>query len=194
LFFILLRVLCGNLCVLGGKKRCINRKGRKDKDAKRRKDKNKITLEFFLSRTDVNLPHGQDLRLRDFMNEHFNKTLSKWHEFVETQNAEILDGILDENVKFHSPFVWKPKDGKALTTKILTTVTTVFENFYYVREIFGANDWALEFEAKIGELTLRGIDLIKLDDEGKIVDFEVMIRPANALQILGMEMSKRLGL
>ncbi|CAN5701165.1 nuclear transport factor 2 family protein [soil metagenome] len=126
------------------------------------------------------------------MNEHFKNTLSKWHEFIETQNAEILDEILDDDVKFHSPFVWKPKDGKMMAAKILTTVTTVFEDFKYVREIFGANDWALEFEANVGGLTLRGVDLIKLDDDGKIIDFEVMIRPANALQVLGMEMGKRL--
>ena len=53
------------------------------------------------------------------MNEHFKITLSKWHEFVETQNAEILDEILDENIKFHSPFIWKPKDGKMMAAKIL---------------------------------------------------------------------------
>ena len=101
------------------------------------------------------------------MNEHYKNTLSKWHEFIETQNAEILDEILDEQIQFHSPFVWKPKDGKMTAAKILTTVATVFEDFKYVREIFGETDWALEFEAKIGELTLRGIDLIKLDDERK---------------------------
>lgn len=128
------------------------------------------------------------------MNEHYKNTLSKWHEFIETQNADILDEILYENVQFHSPFVWKPKDGKMITKKILTTVTTVFENFKYMREIFGEKDWCLEFEATVGELTLRGIDLIKLDDNGKIIDFEVMIRPANALQAVGMEMGKRLGM
>ncbi len=128
------------------------------------------------------------------MNEHFKTTLSKWHEFIETQNAEILDEILNKDIKFHSPFVWKPKDGKAAAIKILTTVTTVLEEFKYVREIFGETDWALEFEAKIGELNLRGIDLIKLDEGGKIIDFEVMVRPANALQMLGMEMGKRLGI
>ena len=48
------------------------------------------------------------------MNEHYKNTLSKWHEFIETQNAEILDEILDEKIQFHSPFVWKPKDGKMI--------------------------------------------------------------------------------
>lgn len=123
-----------------------------------------------------------------------NETLSRWHQFVETQNAGILDEILADNVKFHSPFVWKPKDGKAITIIILTTVTKVFEDFRYVREIIDGQNFALEFEARIGELTLRGVDLIQLGDGGKIIDFEVMIRPANALQALGMEMGKRLQL
>ncbi len=80
-----------------------------------------------------------------------------------------------------------------ITTAILSTVATVFEEFAYVREIIDGNTWALEFEAKIGELKLRGVDLIALNDEGKILDFEVMIRPANGLQALGMEMTKKLG-
>ncbi len=125
-------------------------------------------------------------------NRKMNETLSLWHKFVETQNAQILEEILADSVKFHSPFVWKPKDGKAMTIMILTTVTKVFEDFRYVREILGSQNFALEFEARIGELTLRGVDLIQIDDGGKIIDFEVMIRPANALQILGMEMGKRL--
>ena len=107
-------------------------------------------------------------------------------------NAEILDEILADNIKFHSPFVWKPKEGKKLTTQILLTVSQVFQNFRYVREIADNNQFCLEFEAEIGELTLRGVDLIQLNADGKIIDFEVMIRPANALQILGMEMGKRL--
>jgi len=121
-----------------------------------------------------------------------NETLARWHEFVETRNPEILDEILGDEVKFHSPFVWKPKDGKAITIKILTTVATVFDDFRYIREIIDEQTGALEFEARVGDLTLRGVDLIQLGEDGKIVDFEVMIRPANALQALGMEMSKRL--
>lgn len=121
-----------------------------------------------------------------------NKTLARWHEFVAAQNPEILEEILATDIKFHSPFVWKPKDGKATTVKILTTVMTVFEDFRYIREIVGAEHCALEFEARIGDLTLRGVDLIRIDADGKIVDFEVMVRPANALQALGTEMGKRL--
>ena len=126
------------------------------------------------------------------MTELASKTLSNWHQFVETPNPKILNEILDENVQFHSPFVWKPKDGKMITMGILLTVTEIFQDFRYVRQILNENHWCLEFQAKVGEFTLRGVDLIELSAQGKIIDFEVMIRPANALQALGAEVGKRL--
>ncbi len=126
------------------------------------------------------------------MNEAHLKTYEIWHAFIESPNAENLQTILDDDVKFHSPFVWKPKLGKAMTTAILLTATEVFQNFRYVREIVNDSHWALEFEATVGDFSLRGVDFIELDADGKIIDFEVMIRPANALQTLGAEMTRRL--
>jgi hypothetical protein len=115
-----------------------------------------------------------------------------WHKFTETQDMTILHELLADDVTFHSPFVWQPKEGKLITSLILKTAASIFENFNYVRAIVSEHDWALEFEANIGDLSLRGIDLIKINSEGKITDFEVMIRPANGLQALGIEMGKRL--
>lgn len=118
--------------------------------------------------------------------------LLQWHKFTETQDMAILHELLADDVTFHSPFVWQPKEGKLVASLILKTAASVFENFSYVRAIVSENDWALEFEANIGELKLRGIDLIKLNADKKIIDFEVMVRPANGLQALGLEMGKRL--
>lgn len=120
------------------------------------------------------------------------KTYQLWHEFIDQPNAENLDEILTDEVKFHSPFVWKPKLGKPMTTAILLAVTEIFEDFRYVREIKNDFQWALEFEATVEELSLRGVDLIELDADGKIVDFEVMIRPANALQKVGEAVGRKL--
>ncbi len=128
------------------------------------------------------------------MNNNFSTQLALWHKFVETQNVEILNELLAEDVKFHSPFVWKPKEGKQMAAAILSTAAKVFEEFRYIREVVNDNNWALEFEAKIGGLSLHGIDLMSIDSEGKIIDFEVMVRPANGLQALAAEMGKRLNL
>lgn len=130
--------------------------------------------------------------MKKFTNENIARAFRRWHEFVETPNAETLSEILADDIRFHSPFVWKPKKGKTLATAILLTVTEVFQNFRYVREFSDENLWALEFEARIGEFSLRGIDIIEVNEAGKIIDFEVMIRPANALQALGAEMNQRL--
>lgn len=120
------------------------------------------------------------------------ETLFLWHQFVQSPKAEILDKILSDNVKFHSPFVWKPKTGKKITSAILLTVTEIFENFRYIRRIADKKCFCFEFEANIGELDLRGVDLIEVDENGKITDFEVMIRPFNALQKLGDMVSQKL--
>lgn len=121
-----------------------------------------------------------------------SKKLELWHQFIKSPDAEKLYELLDDEVRFHSPFVWKPKEGKDITTAILMSAASVFTEFTYVRKIIGERDWCLEFEAKVGDLTARGVDLIKFNRAGKIVDFEVMVRPANALQALGNEMSLRL--
>lgn len=130
--------------------------------------------------------------MRKFINENSANTFRRWHEFTKTPNVEILHEILHDEVKFHSPFVWKPKLGKAMAATILLAATETFQDFRYVREITDENHWGLEFEARIGEFSLRGIDLIEVNEAGKIIDFEVMIRPANALQMLGAEMNRRL--
>ncbi len=140
----------------------------------------------FIERSPLNLDHAA------VDNGRMSTTLEKWHLFIEQPDRSILDAILADGIEFRSPFVWKPKNGKAAAMHILMTVSGVFEDFRYIREIVAASDWCLEFEARIGDLSLRGVDLIRLGDDGRIVDFEVMIRPANALQALGMEMGRRL--
>lgn len=100
--------------------------------------------------------------------------------------------MLDENVVFHSPFLWRPYHGRQAAWLILSTVSDVFQDFAYHRELVDGNDWALEFSARVGDLSLKGIDLIRLNDNGLIAEFEVFIRPANSLQALGEVMARRL--
>ncbi|MBC7798418.1 MAG: nuclear transport factor 2 family protein [Pyrinomonadaceae bacterium] len=124
------------------------------------------------------------------MNDNQSKTLERWHEFVETKNNEILSQILNDEMTFHSPFLHKPK-GKDFGLMALQTVVEVFENFRYTRKFYNENSCVLEFAANIGAVELQGVDLIEFDENGQIVDFKVMIRPARGLQTLADEMGKR---
>jgi hypothetical protein len=122
------------------------------------------------------------------------QTLASWHRFVATADRDVLAPLLADNIIFRSPFVQSPIPGHAAAMLVLTTVVQIFENFRYHRTfVSGSHDAALEFSANIGKWQLKGIDLIRFDDAGKMVEFEVMIRPIKALQALGDEMGSRIG-
>jgi hypothetical protein len=122
------------------------------------------------------------------------RTLDGWHRFVASGDHGLVASLLSEHIVFRSPFVQSPIPGREATLLVLTTVVQIFENFRYHRTfIAGSHDAALEFSANIGKWQLKGIDLIKFNASGEMIEFEVMIRPIKALQALGDEMGNRIG-
>jgi 2,4-dienoyl-CoA reductase (NADPH2) len=122
------------------------------------------------------------------------ESLEKWHDMVARANLAELPAILHPKAVFRSPMAHTPYPGAQAVQLILGTVVKVFEDFSYHRQFADADGLGvvLEFSAKVNGKELKGIDMIRFDDEGKIVDFEVMVRPMSALQALGDEMGKRL--
>jgi hypothetical protein len=122
-------------------------------------------------------------------------TLEKWHAMVANRDLAGLDAIVHPDATFRSPMAFKPYQSAQAVTLLLRTVLTVFEDFSYHRQFATADGLSavLEFSARVGDKTLKGVDLVQFDTEGRIIDFEVMIRPFNGLQALGAEMGARLG-
>lgn len=121
-------------------------------------------------------------------------SLQQWHEMVAARDLSALPGILHDEACFRSPMAFKPYKSAAAVHLILGTVLTVFQDFTYHRS-FASDDGlnvVLEFSATVGDKSLKGIDMIAFDAQGRIVDFEVMVRPFNGLQALGAEMGARL--
>lgn len=121
-------------------------------------------------------------------------TLSTWHELVKTRNVKGLRDLLAEDVVFHSPVVHTPQTGRAVTTQYLAAAFQVFFNdsFRYVRELVGPRDAVLEFQVEIDGITLNGVDMVRWNDEGRIVDFKVMVRPLKAIQLIHQKMGAML--
>ena len=117
-------------------------------------------------------------------------TIAAWHDLVQRRSADGLDALLSDDVVFHSPIVHTPQVGKALTTMYLTAALHVLANdtFRYVREVVGPRDAALEFQVEIDGISVNGIDLIRWDEAGRIVDFKVMVRPLKAVNLLHAQM------
>lgn len=120
--------------------------------------------------------------------------LEQWHQMIASKNLKALPELLDAKAVFRSPMAYNPYEGAQMVNVILNTVIQVFENFEYHRELVSADglNVVLEFSATVGERQLKGIDMVRFNEDGKIVDFEVMIRPMSGLQALGDEMGKRL--
>jgi len=121
-------------------------------------------------------------------------TLASWHEMIRSRNTGGLPELLDPNAVFRSPVAHKPYAGAPAVALILQAAEKVFSNFAYHRE-FVSDDGrsvVLEFSADVGDKSLKGIDMIRFDEAGRIVEFEVMVRPATGVQALGEAMGARL--
>ena len=126
-----------------------------------------------------------------------NKTrsyLKKWHQGLSSNDPKLLDEILDESCVFTSPIVFKPIEGKEMSKLYLMGAGQTFDmdRFEYVRELVDGLDSVLEFETYIGDISVNGVDIIRWNDEGKIIDFKVMIRPLQAIGALQKKMSEAL--
>ena len=122
--------------------------------------------------------------------------IQKWHDMIATRDMSILSELLADDVVFRSPVAFKPYEGKQVVFFILNNVIQVFENFTYHREFFTEDEQSvvLEFSAVVSEKQLKGIDMIRFNDQGQIVEFEVMIRSLSGLQALAAQMGERIKL
>ena len=116
-----------------------------------------------------------------------------FREAVEAGDMDAVEALLAEDVVFTSPVVFKPYPGKAITAAILRAVSTVFQDFRYDRELTGdgGRDHALVFTARVGGRELTGCDFIRLNEDGLISEFMVMVRPLSGAQALAAEMGAR---
>jgi hypothetical protein len=120
--------------------------------------------------------------------------IAAWHDLVKTHNPGGLESLLADDAVFVSPVVHTPQRGKAVTQAYLTAAFQVFFNpsFRYVREIIGPSDAMLEFETEIDGIIVNGVDIIRWDGSGKIVEFKVMVRPLKAMNLIHQRMAARL--
>ncbi len=120
--------------------------------------------------------------------------LAVWHQLVQQHNPAGLDALLDDDAVFLSPVVHAPQRGRKLTAMYLSAAFQVFFNpsFRYVRQIVGPHDAMLEFETEIDGIAVNGVDIIKWNEAGRIVEFKVMIRPLKAINLIHQRMAAML--
>lgn len=120
--------------------------------------------------------------------------LNAWHEVVKSKSSDQLQQLVADDAVFHSPLVHTPQAGKSLTVAYLTAAMHVLANdsFQYVREVSEGPHSILEFALELEGIAVNGVDMITWNDEGKIIDFKVMIRPYKAIETVRTRMAAML--
>lgn len=118
-------------------------------------------------------------------------TIARMMEIVASGDDSLITEILAENVRFMPPTYWKTWTGREPVAAVLGHVGQVFQDFRYRRVMGEGNDWALEFQCKVGDLDAVGVDLITLGDDGLIEIFEVVMRPYKSVGALREAMNAR---
>jgi hypothetical protein len=111
--------------------------------------------------------------------------VAAWHAIARSRDPAGLAELLADDVVFRSPAVHKPQAGKELTTTYLAAAIVVLgPTLAYRRQWYTDSNAVLEFEAELDGLTVHGIDMLQWNDEGRLVEFTVMVRPFKGLEKL----------
>tara|TARA_B100000579_G_scaffold427222_1_gene435535 strand:+ start:505 stop:930 length:426 start_codon:yes stop_codon:yes gene_type:complete len=131
-----------------------------------------------------------------------------WHQAMKSKDVSIWNELLDDDVVFHSPVVFTPQKGKKITIMYLMAATGVFgsadkktgllestqagSKFRYINEIVGKTSALLEFESEIEGTYINGADLLQWNENNKLTEVKVMVRPLQAVNMLHQKMKAML--
>ena len=119
--------------------------------------------------------------------------LRAWHDIVKSKDPARLDALLADDVVFRSPAVFKPQEGKAITTAYLTAALAVLgPTLRYVGEWSDATSAVLEFEADLDGTLVHGVDMLRWNADDRLTSFTVLVRPMRGLEALMPRMAQRL--
>ena len=115
--------------------------------------------------------------------------VEQWHKIVHDKDMDALQSILAKDVVFISPIVFKGQEGRRVTALYLKSAYEMFfagnnETFTYTRELNDETNSILEFTCTIEGIEVNGVDMIQWNNEGKIQEFKVMIRPYKATELI----------
>ena len=122
------------------------------------------------------------------------QVIEKWHGFVTGATTQGLEELLADDVEFFSPIVFTPQRGKEVTALYLTAASHTLGKggFRYTKELLSGDVAMLEFETTLDGKYVNGIDIIRVDEAGLIVEFRVMIRPLQAVNAVHAAMGAML--
>ena len=137
--------------------------------------------------------------------------IERWHRHLRGELPGGLDELLHPDVVFFSPIVFTPQEGREITKLYLTAAGQTLPGdtppaggggdaaaeaeeggFRYTKQVLDGDTAVLEFETTVAGKYVNGVDISRCDDDGKIVEFRVMIRPLQAVNLVHEQMKAAL--
>jgi hypothetical protein len=120
---------------------------------------------------------------------------ARFRAAVEEGNVDQVPELFHEEAAFRSPVLFKPYEGRDQVLKVLRAAERALgigERFRYLHQLEDPHDRVamLEFATEVDGRQVEGIDKLTFDEDGRITELKVMIRPASALQVVGARMAQ----
>ncbi|MFE2325562.1 nuclear transport factor 2 family protein [Streptomyces sp. NPDC059385] len=123
------------------------------------------------------------------------ETAERFRDAVEKRDLSVLDDLFTDDIRLYSPVKFKPFEGKPMVLGLFGVLLRTFEDLRYVGHFEGAAETSgdgqeapsaiLPFRATVNGKQVHGIDLLQFDEDGRIKEFTVMVRPQSAVHVLG---------
>jgi hypothetical protein len=111
---------------------------------------------------------------------------------AESKDFSAIEELFAEDVVFKSPVVYKPYEGREAVATLLGAVVRVFEDFRYTDQVESGDVATLCFSARVGDREVEGIDLLRFDEEGRVREMAVYVRPLSGVNALAEAMKRQL--
>jgi hypothetical protein len=126
-----------------------------------------------------------------------NAFIDRWHELIYARDIAGLTALLADDVKMFSPVVFRPYQGRDAVGFVFQHVAAVLDDFRYVNTYVAPDGgvvmrFAASFQDEDRRLEVDGVDIMALDDDGRVSELSVMMRPLGTLQKVGNAMRKRI--
>ena len=111
---------------------------------------------------------------------------------AEAKDFRAADELFAEDATFRSPVVYKPYEGRDAIKVLLGAVVQVLEDFRYLEHVETGDVAVLMFEARVGDKTVQGVDILKFGDDDRIAEMTVMVRPMSGMHAVAEAMQRKL--
>jgi ketosteroid isomerase-like protein len=117
------------------------------------------------------------------------------HPFRDAFTARDFDAmreLLHPDVILNSPILTTPFVGREAVVELFEVITATLEDVRYTVDIGEGDTHFFSWHTRVGATEMQGADILRVDGDGRIVEFTVFFRPLKGLTVLASALGRGL--